>query len=321
MSVPANSSLAVSLIVALTLTCTPARAQSPVTALAFAPHETRLVAGSQSGIEIRRWPELQPVARRDLEIRSIHDLAFSPDSSRLLVGGGAPSEYGEWQIVSWPALEVVAKSISHDDSIDSVAWLADDRFVTAGADSRCIVWKLSGETAEQVVAIDGHSRSVLSVEALRENNLFVTAGVDQVLRVWPADLPQVESPQPIRKLDNHTGAVCALALCPVQRPLPLLASASVDKTVRLWQPTIGRLVKFARSPVEPTCLAWSRDGTRLAAGCADGKLRIINPATVQVDQTCHGVDGWIYSVCAATDGSFVVGGTHGLITRVVPSSE
>ena len=321
MSVAAQSGLAIALFVVIGLACTPARAQAPVAALAFAPDETRVVAGSQSGIEIRRWPELQTVTKRDVELRSIHDLVFSPNSRQLLIVGGAASEYGEWQIVSWPSLEVVAKSIAHDDSILSAAWLAYNRFVTAGADKKYIVWKLNGKTAKQVVELAGHSRSVLSVEALRENDLFVTAGVDQMLRVWPADLAEYESPQSLRNLDNHTGAVCDLALRPGQQPLPLVASASVDKTVRLWQPTIGRLVKFARVPVEPTCLAWSRDGSGLAAGCADGKLRIINPATVQIDQTCHALEGWIHSVAAATDGSFAVGGTAGQIARVAPKDD
>ncbi len=321
MSVVAKSSLAITLVVVIALACTPARAQAPVTALAFAPEETQVVAGSQSGIEIRRWPELQKVAKRDVELRSIHDLVFSPDSRQLLIVGGAASEYGEWQIVSWPSLEVVAKSIAHDDSIHSVAWLANNRFVTVGADNKYIVWELNGMNAEQVVGLAGHSRSVLSVEALRENDLFVTAGVDQMLRVWPADLAEHEPPQSFRNLGNHTGAVCDLALRPGHQSLPLLASASVDKTVRLWQPTIGRMVRFARVSVEPTCLAWSRDGSRLAAGCADGKLRIINPATVQIEQTCHGIDGWIHSVAASTDGSFAVGGTAGQVNRVVLSSD
>jgi WD40 repeat protein len=321
MPVAAKSSIAFLLAIVLVIAVTAARAQPPVTALAFAPGDTQLVAGSQSGIEVRCWPQLQTLVKQQVELRNVHDLSFSPDGEHLLIVGGAASEFGEWQIVAWPSLEVVARQIAHNDSIHSAAWLANNRFVTVGGDNNCIVWILNGKTAERVAKLASHSRSVLAVEALPEHDLFVTAGVDQMLRVWSAKMDDSESSQSLRNLDNHTGSVCDLALRPGQQPLPMLASASVDKTVRLWQPTIGRLVKFARVPVEPTCLAWSRDGSRLATGCADGKLRIINPTTVQFDQTCEGMEGWIHSVAAANDGTFVVGGTGGQITRIAPFAE
>jgi WD40 repeat protein len=95
----------------------------------------------------------------------------------------------------------------------------------------------------------------------------------------------------------------------------------VDKTVRLWQPSIGRLVRFARLPVEPTSIAWSRDGERLAVGGADGKLRIINPNNVEIEQTFDAIDGWIFEIASASDGSFAVGGTAGVIKRVIPTVE
>lgn len=320
MSLTAKTSLTISLVAVIWLACTPVAAAAPITALAFSPDETSVIAGSQSGIEIHSWPQLETTSRLDVEFASIHDLIFSPNGRYLMIVGGVASEFGEWQIFSWPSLNVVAKSIAHDDSIHSAAWIDENRFVTVGVDSKCIVWKLNGTTAEQLVEWAGHSRGVLAVEALRDKDFFVTAGVDQILRVWPGDVTEHKSPQALRNLDNHTGPVCDLALRPGRQPQPMVASASVDRTVRLWQPIIGRLVKFARVPVEPTCLAWSRDGSRLAAGCADGSLRIINPATVQIDQTCHGIDGWIHSVASANDGSFAVGGTGGQITRVVPSN-
>ena len=274
------------------------RAQPPITALTFSPDDSSLVAGSQAGIEVASWPVLETIQKRRVGIAQVHDLKFSPDGERLLIVGGAGSEYGEWKLVSWPDFEVIATKISHGDVIHSAVWLSNERFVTGAADNDLIEWQVANGGAEELRVIHGHSRRVLCVETMDEQRLLVSAGIDQVLRVWDYK-DGIVADEPLRNLDNHTGAVCRLAVQPGDHAARYLASASVDKTVRLWQPSIGRLVRFARLPVEPTSLAWSRDGERLAVGGADGKLRIINPDDVEIEQTIDGIDGWIFEVASA----------------------
>ncbi len=295
----------------------PAAALAPVTALAFAPSGDVLVVGSQVGIRAAAWPSLRTEQERDIGFAQVHDLKFSPNGHSLLVVGGAAGEYGQWRLVSWPALEPIASTQAHDDAIHSAVWLSDDRFVTGSADNNLLEWRRAEGGFQVVQELQGHSRRVLSVETVGEPTLLVSAGVDQVLRVWELGKSQVAD-HPLRNLDNHTGAVVDLAAQPGDRPLPYLASASIDRTVRLWQPSIGRLVRFARLPVEPCSLAWRPDGERIAVGCADGKLRIINPNTVQIEQTLDALDGWVFEVAAAADGSFAVGGTAGALVRVIP---
>lgn len=291
-------------------------AEPPITALTISADDTTLVAGSQLGVHVISWPDLTPALVRDVGFPQIHDLKFSPNGRQLLIVGGAAAEYGEWKLVSWPEFEVIATRTSHSDVIHSAAWLSDDLFVTGGADNDLIQWRLSDGEAEEVRVVRGHSRRVLCAESINEHNLVVSAGIDQVLRVWSGKQGILSEP-PLRNLDNHTGAVCDLAVRPGGHAIPYLASASVDRTVRFWQPTIGRLVRFARLPVEPGSIAWSRDGERLAVGCSDGKLRIINPNTVEIEQTLDGIEGWIYEVTAAGDGSFAVAGAGGSIARVI----
>jgi WD40 repeat protein len=310
-------SLLGALVIAACLGTSPiARAQPPVTALAFAPSDDLLVAGSQAGIRVVAWPSLEIISEWDTGVGQVHDFKFSPDGRLLLIVGGAAGQFGQWELVSWPDLEPIASTIAHGDVIHSAAWLSDGRFVTGAADNDLIEWRRSGGEVQQLATLQGHSRRVLCVEATGQN-LLASAGVDQVLRVWESSDGRVAE-RPLRSLDNHTGIVCDLAARPGDHAVPVLASASVDKTVRLWQPSIGRLVRFARLPVEPCSLAWRPDGERLAVGCADGKLRIINPNNVEVEQTLDALDGWVFEVAAAADGSFAVGGTAGALKRVIP---
>lgn len=98
----------------------------------------------------------------------------------------------------------------------------------------------------------------------------------------------------------------------------MIASVSGDRTVRLWQPTIGRMVRFAQLSSTPLAVAWLRDGSQVAVAATDGHVRLIDPDTVEILQDIPAVDGWAYSLGVhPTDGSLLVGGRNGQLKRIV----
>ena len=120
----------------------------------------------------------------------------------------------------------------------------------------------------------------------------------------------------IRTLNQHTGRIHALALRPSVGGLPMVASAASDRTIRFWQPTIGRMVRYIRLESEALSLGWLSDGEHIAAACSDGKLRIIDTVEVQVLKELGGIEGWAYSIDVnPMDGALVIGGTNGQLKR------
>ena len=142
----------------------------------------------------------------------------------------------------------------------------------------------------------------------------MSTGVDQNLRVW-----DLTSGELIRSLNNHTLPVHDLALHPDESALPMVISAGDDRTVRFWQPTIGRMVKFARLKAAPLDVAWLNTGSKVVAACADGAIRLVDPDSVEVTDEIPALNGWVYSLAVhPTDGSIVVGGTNGKVLRIMP---
>ena len=100
----------------------------------------------------------------------------------------------------------------------------------------------------------------------------------------------------------------------------MVASAAGDRTIRFWQPTIGRMVRYVRLESEPLNIAWTSDGSRIRGRrvwMVD--VRVIDSDEVKVTQTIQAIDGWAYSVAVhPTDGSIAVAGSHGKLCRVNP---
>src|SRR5437868_6162179 len=71
---------------------------------------------------------------------------------------------------------------------------------------------------------------------------------------------------------GHTGLVYSVAFSPDGK---LLATAGVDKTVRLWNPADGKEVKNLGGHKEPVYwVAFSPDGTLLASSSNDAMIKI-----------------------------------------------
>ena len=139
---------------------------------------------------------------------------------------------------------------------------------------------------------EGHSRAVLSI-AFLDSETLASVGVDQTIRLWnSADGTHR------RTLDNHVGTINDLAVRPatVEATFPAIATISEDRTVRLWQPEIGRLIRFIRLPSVPRCGVWSGDTRHLFVGCNDGQIRQIDSETMELVGETAGMCGRIHEL-------------------------
>lgn len=284
--------------------------EPPITAVAFTPDGEAVAAVSQSGLRVFSWPQLKLLRTVKVSPSNLHAVAFAADGRHLAVGGGDPSEQGVVEVFSWPAAEPVVSLQGHDDSVRSVVWLDESRVVSTSIDRSIKVWDI--KTRDVVSTLTGHSRSVDAACLLPERRMLVSAGVDQSVRVWDLDSQML-----IHSLTQHTGSVHALALRPAQDGLPMVASGAVDRTIRFWQPTIGRMVRYIRLDSAPLSLGWLQGGQYIAAACRDGHVRIVDADQLQVVRDVPAVDGWAYAIRThPTDGSIVVAGGNGQIRRV-----
>jgi WD40 repeat protein len=309
----------------------------PIVALAMAPEGDVLLAASQAGVTLNRLPSLEPMARLDVAMEMPLGLAFSPDGQWLAIVGGAPAQQGQIEVWRWGQRQCVARVRAGEDTLQTVCWSPDGRQLIVAGDDRSVqswrwMYSAAGAVLERAAVWYPHSAGVtcavwLPSEA-SEGGGLLTAGMDHTLRqIAPA------TGRTVLALDHHTAAVRDLAVEPCSQAAagaaggpahavfppggPLVASASADRTVRFWQPQIGRLVRFARLPSAPTAIAWTPDGRRVLAACEDGHLRSVDRGSVQVADLGSAIAGWAYAVVVTADGKLaIVGGEGGRLNRL-----
>ncbi len=306
------------LLTSLTISSSISLAASPLTALAFVPDGTHVVLGSQQGLELRTWPEMAVASSIETQLDQIHDLRFSPYGKMLLVAGGFPAEEGAVEVLAWPSQVRLDCVVLHEDVVYRVAWSSDgSKWAMASGDGTCSV--IDTESRARVARYDGHSRPVLGLEFSKDATNMLSVGVDQTLRLWDS-----RNGEHLRTLDNHVGTVNAIAVRqdnsteqPNTQPMTV-ATTSEDRTVRIWQPSIGRLMRFAKLVSIPRALAWSTTGDRIYVGCNDGHLCEIDPDSMEILNQFDGLAGRIHEIAIDPAGQrmLVVGETGFHIHRL-----
>ena len=279
---------------------------APVTALASNAEGDALVAGSRNGIQVYRLPSLE--LRRSLKplLEIVHDVVFSPDGSSLSVSGGVPGESGEVFCLAWPSLKLRWRQAVAEDVVYAADYSPDGQIIALAAhDSH--IRLLRAADGKLLGTLSGHSKPVRDVCFLN-TDLMVSAGIDMSIRVWKTDGWTVR-----RTLRNHRQSVQSLSLSPAEGQ-PLLASGSVDRTVRFWQPAIGRMVRFYRLPSPVTVTAFDRTGERLLAACQNGAVWLIDVATLESIQL-RPPAVWIHSLQVIGD-TCITGDADGHVKKL-----
>lgn len=287
---------------------------APVTAIVFSPDGKQVVVGSQNGLVVKNWPSLKTSQNLETALLTIHDLRFSPDGKFLLAAGGDPAETGEVELYSWPKKTLVQSKSFFEDVVYSVSWQNDSLHFFAGsldASARLI----STEKMKTLRTFRGHSKGIRAVVCLGDRRWGMTAGEDQTIRVW-----NLKEGTMTRSLSQHAGTIYDLALKPKTEKdaQPMIASAGADRTVRFWQPTIGRMVRFCQFKRSvPMALAWTTEGDTLFAACKDGKVYAIDPETAEIRKSFAVSQGWIYCIVRhPSQNRFLLGDSSGKLLRL-----
>ncbi|QDU92580.1 WD40 repeat domain-containing protein [Lignipirellula cremea] len=307
----------------LTAIARTAVAQPPVTALAVTPDANRLLAASSAGVWEHRLADLVRLREIRLPLPRVSQLTFSPAGDRVAFVGGVPGEEGSIAVLSWPDAKLLATHAGGEDWLTAVAWDSSGRtLLVGGHDGVCQLLSLeeNGSRLQPTRRWDAHPQGVTGASFLPGDEQLATCGVDGVLRVWQADTGEA-----VRGLNNHQGPIHAMALRPGAGRLPLVTTVGADRTVRFWQPTIGRMVRFARLSWRPQAVVWSPDGKLAIVAGEDGRLAFVDPETAAVVAEARTSVRWIYCLAcgSAPDAGDIVqaGGEQGRLVSQAVAAE
>ncbi len=147
-----------------------------------------------------------------------------------------------------------------------------------------------------------HSALVHCVAVSPDGKTLATAGFDNAVKLW--DISPDGTLKEKKVLSGHTGPVYAVAFHPTDPKL--LASASQDKTGRIWDIADGKM-KFelkGHTDIVDT-IAFSPDGKSLATAGADKAVKLWNPADGKELKTLGSHDGSVYAVAFSPDGKLL----------------
>jgi WD40 repeat protein len=120
----------------------------------------------------------------------------------------------------------------------------------------------------------------------------------------PKPTPLLLVDQPLYTLEGHTAQVLSVVFSPDGS---LVASGSVDDTMRLWRTKEGTLLRTMQGhPFPILSLAFSPNGALLASGSYDGLVRIWRVSDGRLVQTLEGHAGRILSLGFSPSGNTLV---------------
>ena len=112
---------------------------------------------------------------------------------------------------------------------------------------------------------------------------------------------------------RHTNEVMQVAFSPDSQ---ILASSSVDHTVRLWRVADAKLIRTLTHPEGITSIDFSRDGQWLVSGSYDRAVRIWRVRDGSLARTLTGHGGTVWTVAFSPDGQRVASAGEDKVVKV-----
>jgi cytochrome c len=198
------------------------------------------------------------------------------------------------------AVPAQAQLRGHGGPVRAVAVSADGQTAISGSfDNSAIRWSLARNAAEQVLRFH---ESAVNAAAIIDGERHVTGGEDGKIAIWRSG-----NPLPERTFEGHTAPIVSLAISPDGK---WLASASWDRTVRVWPLGSGEPRILEGHNQNVNSITFTRDGKFLVSASYDLTVRIWpiaggDPQVVTLPTPLN--------AAVTADGEIVAGGADGRV--------
>ena len=241
----------------------------------FSPNGLQILSGGLDNL-MKLWQidgrELAKFVGHSAPIRSV---SFSADGEMVL-SSSSDKTVAIWNLQG-DRLHTLA---GHTAAVWSARFSPDGKMIVSGsADQTIKLWNCDGS---ELLTLTGHRGDVRTVLFSPNGEWIISGGADKTIRIWSLDGTLLQS------LKGHTADIRSIS---INATGTLLASGSGDNILKLWQiqqvcsdpettePPNYRIeieelfsIEAHSSAVRSVC--FSHDGTMLATGSADKKIKL-----------------------------------------------
>lgn len=327
-----------------------------VLAVAWSPDAERVASGCKKG-DINLWcPKTgQRLTKNPLigHNKFITCIVWEPINQnpqcRRLASSSKDSTIRIWDAVLLKCELVLS---GHSQSVTCIKWSANGLIYSASQDRTVKVWR--GEDGVMCRSLDGHAHWVNTLalncdyivrtgpfdpEKLRKgskdiptdrnemarlaqerydkvrqgpikHDMLVSGSDDFTMFLWNPE----KDKKPVARLTGHQQLINDVKFSPDMR---YIASASFDKSIRLWNGETGKYITTLRGHVHRVYqLAWSADSRLLASASADSTCKVWSLVNRKLLCDLPGHSDEVYVVDWSPDGVFAVSGGKDKIIKI-----
>ncbi|KAG1673476.1 Notchless 1 [Nymphon striatum] len=235
---------------------------------------------------------------------------------RRLVSSSKDTTLKIWDIVLGQAQFTLG---GHTQSVTCVRWGGSGLIYSGSQDRTIKVWRSEdimpyGHGAYDP-CIDSSTHPDDSGDALQKKALaryevakgsnpemLISGSDDFTMYLWQPENDR----KPITRMTGHQQVINDVKFSPDMR---LIASASFDKSVKIWDGKTGKYIASLRGHVQAVYnVSWSADSRLLVSGSADSTLKVWDIKTKKLNVDLPGHADEVYAVDWSPDGTKVVSG-------------
>lgn len=284
--------------------------QAKVKCVTFHPKSNMLVLGFSNGeFRLYELPDFTLIQQLSMGQNPVNSVTINESGEWL---GFGSSKLGQLLVYEWQSESYILKQQGHFDATNSLTYSPDgSRVVTAADDGKIKVWDVSSGFC--LATFGEHTSSVTQVQFAKKGQVLFSSSIDGTVRAWDLiryrnfrvftaaeRIPfnslavdpsgevvcagsldsfdihvwSVQTGQLLDTLSGHEGPVSALAF---SQENSVLASASWDKTVRIWS-IFGRSQQVEPLEIYSDVLALTvrPDGKQVAVSTLKGQISIFD---------------------------------------------